>query len=78
MRNCKTRPDNPVKIQRLIPRARVADLLGICARTCKRYEARRLLTPHVINSRLTSYPETEVLKLITDARAAGADHGVPA
>lgn len=67
-----TRPDNAdTKIERLISRARVADLLGVCPRTVKRMEG-KLLTAHILYPRLTSYPESEVLKLITNARTAGA------
>lgn len=66
------RPDKKREIERLIPRAHVADLLGVCPRTVKRKEAQGLLTPFIQNSRLTSYPESEVLKLISSARAAGA------
>ncbi len=65
------RPDKLEKIERLIPRARVADLLGVCPRTIKRREAEGRLTPFKQNSRLTCYPERQVLDLITAARAAG-------
>ena len=57
------------EITRLVPRARVAFYLGVCTRTIRRYELTKKLTPHVINSRLTAYPEAEVLKLISDARS---------
>ena len=56
------------QITRLVPRTKVAFYLGVCTRTIKRYEQTKRLTPYIINSRLTSYPETEVLKLISDAR----------
>jgi hypothetical protein len=58
------------KLVRLIPRAKVAFYLGCCTRSVKRMEQRGLLTAHVINSRTTSYPEHEVIKLIADARTS--------
>lgn len=66
------RPDKRHKLQPLISRSRTAHIIGVCARTLKRYERRGLLTAHVMNSRLTCYPENEVLTLIANARAAGA------
>lgn len=53
------------QLTRLVPRTRVAFYLGVCTRTIKRYEQTKKLTPHVINSRLTAYPETEVMALLS-------------
>jgi predicted transcriptional regulator len=60
------------QLTRLVPRNKVAFYLGVCTRTIKRYEEGGKLTPHVINSRLTAYPESEVLELISNARQVAA------
>lgn len=45
---------------KMIPRARVAQIFGVCNRTVKRWEADKLLTPHKISPRLVVYKEEEV------------------
>ena len=58
------------KAPKLIPRSKVADMLGgVCNRTIKRKEKPHgPLTPHRLSSRLTAYPEHEVMKLVFAAR----------
>jgi hypothetical protein len=70
------RPEKKDTLERLIPRPRVADLLGVCTRTIKRYESKKLLTPHILNCRLTAYPENEVLRLISNARLTPANASI--
>lgn len=58
--------------QKLISRSAVAEMLGgVCHRTVKRKEKPHgPLTPFKLSARLTAYPESEVLKMISDSCAA--------
>lgn len=62
----------PNTIDPLIPRSKVAFYLGVCNRTIRRWEQNKKLTPHVLNSRITAYPQSEVEALISNARQVAA------
>ncbi len=61
-------------VPKLIPRSKVADMLGgVCNRTIKRKEKPHgPLTPHRLSSRLTAYPEHEVMNLIAQSLGQAA------
>jgi hypothetical protein len=52
------------EIEAVIPRAKVAALMGVCNRTIKRLEKLGRLVPTHINSRLVVYPRSQVEKLL--------------
>ena len=65
-----TRHDENNEQPKLISRSRAAAMLGVCLRTVQRRERDGILTAHRISSRLTAYPESEVLQIIAESRGA--------
>ncbi len=61
------------KLEKTIRRSRAAELLTVHPRTLIRYEARGLLTPIKLNSRLVVYLESQVRALFDTGTAAESD-----
>lgn len=59
----------------LIPRPTVARSFGVCARTIKRWEPLKGLTPFKITSRLVGYPVSQIERIKAEARVAGTAEG---
>jgi len=67
-----TTTGQPDQAENLIPRPTVARSFGVCTRTIKRWETLKGLTPHKLTSRLVGYPASEIERIKSQARVAGA------